>query len=246
MNKPPKQRGGIIAPIDRNCIACNAVFVVTTAFTRDYKKYCSVECRSKKRPSAKVEGETRVCSWCKQSFTANALSRRRQRYCNRKCSVYATRKRANPNHIPSPIVNHNPQCARCGANFIPHPKAAGRHKYCSEKCSVAIGGEKRKKERMLLLKGKKKLCAYCSKGFEPTRRDRKTCSEACSKELAKKRAYEYAIANTIPIADRVQKECAWCGEDYIAALVTSKHCSMICRKEDSAYSREEEEESVDY
>lgn len=224
-------------PIERSCASCSAMFVVATPLAKKNKIYCSSKCRTKK--STFVAGETKICLWCKQYFTANALSIRVQIYCKQQCRVYAKRKRANPNHVPTPIVNHNPQCARCGVNFTPHPKAAGRHKHCSVECSTIADCEKRKQQRRSLRQGTSKVCVYCSKDFEPSRRDRKTCSELCSKELAKKRAHEYAIKNTMPKGQRLTKECVWCGDDYLAALATSKHCNIICRKEDNVYLREE-------
>lgn len=178
----------------RACLNCGDV----SKRDGDYCIRCLNEIRTQNKKEKQSKKKIRkpnppqkfTCEGCGKVFSKIWYpSRRKPRYCSRKC-----RK-------PQTVV----VCKICGVSFEIFPSRKDTIKYCSQECA-SKGREKKKratKQRAI------KKCKRCGKEFIANRNDRKYCShrcamnarketrlkktcEACGKEFIVKKGYAHA------------------------------------------------------
>ena len=99
-------------------------------------------------------------------------------------------------------------CLYCGNVFIP----VNGSLYCNKSCYYDAAQAKKKVVQQ------EKKCVVCDKGFLPTRKDLKYCSDSCRKQ-----AYSKKVEHT-------PKICAWCGEEFIPLQSQQQaYCTKSCR-----------------
>lgn len=153
LRKPP--------PESMPCARCSRSFVpIATNLGR--QRFCSAKCRNPKTPRAVKLG---TCEHCCQTFKPRPSGTSR-RFCSKACrdAGYRLRRRR---LRPSSAL-----CAECGEAFVPRAAGGRPQIWCSKKCRYQSKNAAKRA----------KTCPVCEKKFEPLRRQRKTCSDACARE----------------------------------------------------------------
>lgn len=102
-------------------------------------------------------------------------------------------------------------CEVCGEQFERLPSRKDE-RVCSNECKGVLVSDKNSKEKI------EKKCIVCGDEFEvvPSHADRKCCSKECGYEVQK---------------GDWTKECAQCGETFIASDLRQQYCSKDCSAE---------------
>lgn len=190
------------------------------------------------KPRGKVPAP-RACRRCGEQYQPLPTRHFEQVYCSAKCRIKDNKARAKARR-PAPADASS--CMVCQGPVPPREGRGGSlKKYCSDKCRHRATTARRKAERRALMNLSPRPCKVCHRVFVPQWRHEVLCSDSCRGANASMASYEHGRRHWIPTAERVMRQCEWCGDDFKPQYRVTRYCCKECRKEDTAYRHTEDE-----
>lgn len=169
-------------------------------------KHCADSWRQHNKYDLMPKKYTKTCIHCGTVFQTN---RQNQMYCTAECGHAAKR---------TGRTIYTKTCLYCGHEFQTINKD---HKYCSSTCASRDAGDKRRG---------KYFCEYCGK---PRWSDHPNRNRFCSRECVNKAKHLETLERQEEQRRQREKEmtrqCAFCGEIFIARQGVQRFCSGACQ-----------------
>lgn len=225
-------------PMVRNDRIVECVVCGKTIVTNAGRRTCSTRCYqwNAKNPGKPIATE-RQCEGCGGMFR---VWHQAARYCSRRCSSAASKRRTRD--IASPYVRRE-TCATCNGP-MPASKKAGSL-YCSPDCGDGRDGLIKAQRRAEIAALPERMCVICGEHFQPRRVEAVTCSRPCGRrrdvELNssnwnhKRRARLNASPDSVGVSPRdwarelrrMAGACFYCGD--VSPKLTMDHVVPVSR-----------------
>jgi len=171
------------------------------------------------------------CQQCGQKFE---LKVKWQKFCSRLCSDKWWRLHRRDGNYPAY------RCRYCGKTFV--PKVADRVTYCSRECYFQSKHDRKEalaEARAILREQRSKennaVCKLCGRGYRAKRAGNGYCSDACRKEIARRKQRERENRNHVARSFI----CKQCGKEVAVEYPNKakRFCSSKCARRFAGASR---------